>query len=103
MTALDNRLSCRLFGYSKAGKPTPPRGARHPSEELTRVGFFKTCENEQKTQKQEIPLLDRQCHQLKRLSKAVIANEVKQSPEISIVFDAGDRHASLAMTGFSLR
>ncbi len=46
--------------------------------------------------------LRRQCHQLKRLSKAVIANEVKQSPEISTVFHAGDRHASLAMTCFSL-
>jgi len=44
----------------------------------------------------------RQCHQLKRLSKAVLANEVKQSPEISTVLDVGDRHASLAMTCFSL-
>ena len=44
----------------------------------------------------------KQCHQLKRLSKAVIANEVKQSPEISTVLDVGDRHASLAMTCFSL-
>ena len=32
-----------------------------PAFALTGVGFLKTCENEQKTQKKEIPLLDRGC------------------------------------------
>ena len=36
-------LSSRLFAYSKAGRPTPPRGARHPSEE----GILHGCSMQQ--------------------------------------------------------